>query len=226
MPDSHVLEASRRPLKENERRLIRARIRSLAARGRRASRLSLPVAAGLILVLWLWTILASDSAWFIITAFWLIVGAGITLWVRRDMRKHAAQFEGTARGLESALKHNAADVYNVRARSFAELEEIEDEGACYAFELDGNRLVFITGQEFYESARFPSLDFSLVYVLDEAGQAVDMLIEKRGAKAEPVKKIPALIKKKLDVPEHLEVRTGTIDNLEDSLGFSPLQRFQ
>lgn len=218
MTGPRVLDPDRRPLTEKERRLIRAKIGSLTARGRRASAASLPIAGGAILVLWLLTILASDTAWYIITAFWLIVGAGIALWVRRDMRKHGGQLEQIARGLESALRRNAADVYAVRARSFAELEEIEDEGACYAFELDGNRLVFITGQEFYKSARFPSLDFSLVHLLDEAGQTVDMLIEKHGTNAAPARRISADTKQKLAVPDHLEVRTGTIDSLEDSLG--------
>jgi hypothetical protein len=220
MRDSRILEAFRRPLTEAERRLIRAKIRSLTARSRRASTTFLPIAGGMVFVLWLWTILASDAAWYIVTAFWLIVGGGITLWVHRDMRRHGKHLEGMTRGLESALRRNAADVYDVRARSFAELEEIEDEGACYAFELDDDRLVFIVGQQFYESARFPSLDFSLVYVLDEGDQTVDMLIDKRGAKAAPARRIPAVIKQRLDVPEHLEVRIGKIENLEDSLGRS------
>ena len=170
-----------------------------------------------MLVLWLWTILASDASWFVVTAFWLIVGGAITLWVRRDMGAHGRHFEGMARGLESALRRNAADVYDVRATAFAELEEIEDEGACYAFEIEEGRLAFIQGQEFYESARFPSLDFSLVYVLDEAGRTVEMFIDKRGARAAPVKRIPSAIKQRLDVPDHLEVRAGKIDNLEDIL---------
>ena len=123
-------------------------------------------------------------------------------------------------GRESALRRNAADVYDVRARLFAELEEIEDEGACYAFELDDGRIAFIQGQEFYESARFPSLDFSLVYVLDEADQSVDTLIDKRGAKAAPARRIPAAVKQRLDVPDHPEVRKGRIADLEDILATS------
>jgi len=51
-----------------------------------------------------------------------------------------------AAGLQSALKKNAAEVYDVKSRAFAEFEEVEDEGACYAFELFDARLVFITGQ--------------------------------------------------------------------------------
>jgi hypothetical protein len=213
-----VLDASRRPLTETERRVIRAKIRSLTATGRRASRVYLPIACGVVLVLWFLTLMASDAPWLVVTAFWLVVGGGITLWVRRDMRKHAGQLEGIARGLESALRRNAADVYDVRASSFAVLEEIEDEGACYVFQLEGDRLVFIAGQEFYEAARFPSHDFSLVYILDEHGRRVDMFIDKRGAKAAPARTIPAVVKRKLDVPAHLEVHIGRIENLENCIG--------
>ena len=215
-----MLSASRRPLTETERRFLRSKIRSLTARGRRASVVALPVTGGVVFILWLWTILASDVNRVIVTAFWLIVGAGIAVWVRRDMRSHARDFETMSRGLESALRRNAADVYDVRAESFAELEEIEDEGACYAFEMDDGRITFIQGQEFYESARFPSLDFSLVYILDEAGQTVDMLLDKRGAKARPARRIPAAVKQRLDVPDHLEVRKGRIADLEDILATS------
>jgi hypothetical protein len=157
------------------------------------------------------TLLASDAPPMIVTAFWLVTGGVIALWVGRDMRQHASQFGDMAAELQSALTPNAADVYDVRARAFVEFEEEEDEGACYAFEIDGSRLVFVSGQEFYSSGRFPSLDFSLVYVLDEAGQAVDMLIDKRGPRAAPAFTIPAA--RQAERPEHLEVRTGTIDTL-------------
>ena len=100
---------------------------------------------------------------------------------RRVIR--AKQFESMSRGLESALRRNTGDVYDIRATSFAEIEEIEDEGACYAFEMENGLVAFIQGHEFYDSARFPSLDFPLLYVLDETGHTVEMLIDKRGAKA-------------------------------------------
>jgi hypothetical protein len=173
---------------------------------------------GVVLVLWVLTLLASDTAWPVITAFWLIVGGGIWLWVRPEMRQQSGQMEAIVRSLESGLKRNTAEVYDVRARAFAELEEIEDEGACYAFEIEGDRLVFISGQEFYEGARFPSLDFSLVYVLDEHGQSVHMFIDKRGAKAVPSRRISGAVKRTLDLPDHLEMRMGRIDNLENCIG--------
>lgn len=71
--------------------------------------------------------------------------ASIALWISRDMNAHASQFSDMAAGLQSALTANAADAYDVRARTFAEFEEIEDEGACYAFEIDVPRLVVVSG---------------------------------------------------------------------------------
>ena len=58
MTGSQMFSPSRRPLTETERRVLRARIRSLAARGRRASVVALHITGGVVLSLWLWTILA------------------------------------------------------------------------------------------------------------------------------------------------------------------------
>ena len=212
-----TLEAVRRPLKDGERRLIRARIGNLRQRGRRSLAATAPIAGGTIFVLWLLTILASDAPWLVVTGFWLAAGTAITLWARRDMVQHERDLDAVATRLHSALEMNAADVYDVRARSFAEFEEVEDEGACYAFELSDDRLVFIVGQEFYESARFPSLDFSLVYVLDEKGRSVDLVIDKRAPKTAPARKIAASLKGRYEMPEHLEVRSGTVANVEQAL---------
>ena len=213
-----TLIAARRPLTDKERRALRAKAGRLTANRRRASSTYLPIGGAIIFVLWLWTILASDAPWLVVTVFWLVAGAGITFWVRRDMLSHAGQLAGMVQDLESAARRGEADVYDIRATAFAVLEEVEDEGACYAFALDGDRLAFVVGQEFYDAARFPSLDFSLIYPLDERGHPVEMLIEKRGDKAVPTRTIPAAVKQRLNVPGHLEVRAGRLDDLETALG--------
>lgn len=218
---ARLLTSSRRPLRASEARLVRSKVRRLTAERRRVVPGFMLVTAGTMAVLWLATILASDTPWPFITLFWIVVGGGFALWIQRDAGGHARQLDAICRGLESALRRSAADVYEIRATAFAEVEEFEDEGACYAFALDGERLVFITGQEFYRSATFPTLDFSLVYVLDEQGRTVDMFLEKRGSRAQPARTIPAAIKQSLDeLPEHLEVRRGTIDDLERVLAGS------
>ena len=122
------------------------------------------------------------------------------------------------RGFESARRRDAAEVFEVRSSAFAELEEIEDEGACYAFQIGDDRLVFVAGQEFYPQAKFPSHDFSLVHILDERGQPAEMVIEKRGPQAAPVRVIPPATKLRLEIPEHLEVIEGRLDQIESLLG--------
>jgi hypothetical protein len=205
----------RRPLTASERRLLRTKAASLAATQRRASRAYPILSGGIAALLWVATMLASDASWQVVTGFWFVIWLGITVWVQWDARKSG--ISAILPGLESALRQNEADVVDIRARSYVELEEIEDEGACYAFELDEKRVVFISGQEFYPEAKFPSLDFSLVHVLDEAGRTVEMVIEKRGPKAAPTRVIPAAVKERLEIPEHLEVRAMDVTRLEQDL---------
>jgi hypothetical protein len=212
-----MLESSRRPLKPAEIRFLQAKIKSLSARGRRTARVYLPITAAITVTLWLATIAVSDAPWPVITAFWLVVGVVLVFWVGRDAKKDARHLEAMVHALHSALIRNTADTYDVRAASFTEFEEIEDEGACYAFELDDGRVLFISGQEFYPGAKFPSLDFSLIYFLDQNDQTVDMQIEKRGPRAAPQRLIPAVIKRTLEIPEHLETRPGGIARLEQNL---------
>jgi len=55
-----------------------------------------------------------------------------------------------------------------------------------------------------------SLDFALVYLLDENGNPIEMVIDKRGPKASPEHVIPAQSKFDHGIPDHLEVRQGTL----------------
>ena len=67
-----TLIAARRPLTDKDRRALRAKAGRLTANQRRASSTYLPIGGGIIFLLWLWTILASDAPWLVVTAFWLV----------------------------------------------------------------------------------------------------------------------------------------------------------
>ncbi|UCC85015.1 MAG: hypothetical protein JSW46_08915 [Gemmatimonadota bacterium] len=211
-----MLESSRRPLTPAEQRLLGAKIRDLESRLRRGPKVLIPGGAVLV-ILWALTLIVSGSSWLIVTSFWIVVGTGILVWVGHDLKKDLGILRDMLGEYESARRRNEAEVFEVKARAFAEFEELEDEGACYAFEIAGNRLVFVLGQEFYPQAKFPSHDFSLVYVLNERGGPVDMVIEKRGPKAPPARTISAAAKLELEVPEHLEVFNGKLSRIEDLL---------
>lgn len=218
-PKPRPLESHRRPLRASEERSLRGKLGSLKSQSRRASKASLWFGTGLFAVFWILTLLASDVPWVVVTGFWLLVGTGIMAWVRRGLAREVGELSGMALGFESAMRRNEVEVYDVRASAFVELEEVEDEGACYAFDLGDGRIAFLSGQEFYSGAGFPSLDFSLAYVLDEEDRVVDMLIEKRGPRAAPARTIPSGTKWALTLPESLSVIVGSLEDLEGLLGF-------
>lgn len=218
-----VLESSQRSLTAAERRLLDAKIRDLQARVSRGPKAAL-TSIVVVAILWILTLVASDVPWPIVTSFWIVVGAGLYLWVRRDLLKDLDVLRDMLRGYESARRRDQAEVFEVRSSAFAELEEVEDEGACYVFQIDDDRLVSVAGQEFYPQARFPSHDFSLVHILDERDQPVEMVIEKRGSQAAPARIIPAATKLRLEIPAHLEVIEGALDQIEDLLGSTGQER--
>ena len=211
-----TLRPSTRPLTESERRFLRAKIRDLKSRARRGPHV-FGVGVLVIGILWALTLMASQAPRSWITLFWILVGGGILLWVRGDMRKDLAHLSAMALSFESALRRNQAEAFHIKAKSFVEIEELEDEGACYAFDIDEGRIVFVAGQEFYRAARFPSHDFSLVYLLDERGNSVDMVIEKRGPRASPAQVMPRDRKLRVEIPQHLEVISGSLGEIEEIL---------
>jgi hypothetical protein len=208
-----ILESSQRPLSPAEKRLLSAKIGEIERRGSHGAKALLPGVVT-VMILWILTLAASDADPAIVTSFWAVVGAGILLWVRRDLRKDMADLRLVELAYESARRRSEAREFEIRAQAFAEFEEVEDEGACYAFELNGERLAFVNGQQFYPQARFPSHHFSLVHLLDEDGNPVDEVIVKHGPEAAAARMIPAEKKLGLDIPEHLEVIDGTIDEIE------------
>jgi hypothetical protein len=178
------------------------------------------VAIGILIfgALWVWTLAASDAPWYIVTGFWLVVGAGIMVWIRRDLNKDVTAFDTMLDGINSAIRANKAKVVDVKARAFVTFEEVEDEGAFYAFEIPGDTLLFLSGQQYYESAKFPSLDFSIVHILDERERVIDEWIQKRGPKAMPQRLVPATTKLQIEMKDDLATVKGTLANLGELLG--------
>jgi hypothetical protein len=118
---------------------------------------------------------------------------------------------------EAALEKNKAEVVRIQSDEMVEFEEAEDEGECYAFQVDENCIAFVSGQDFYSTAKFPNSDFSLVHIRDENSMLLATFIEKTGKKLKPVRKISAAEKSKMKVPDHLTVIEGELASLEQLL---------
>ena len=171
----------------------------------------------LIVALILWaggsvvSLLASRETWQIVLPVWAGIAILIAAWglledrARRRSRIHAC---------EQALRGREVRVFRIQsAEVVAFEEEEEDEGACYAFQV-ADRIVFIAGQDFYASARFPNSDFSLIELSDGKANVVDSLVDTHGKRLQPTRTIAAGMKAKLRAPEHLEVLLGKLEDIE------------
>ena len=209
-----VITHAERPLTGAEREKLSARL----AHARTQASLALVKmgAASIVVcgVLMIATLLASTAPPLLIVVFWLVLAALFTIWIgmpqRRLMLSQIAP-------LEDALRANRARVIRVQSEHVVEFEEEEDEGACYAFEHDAARVVFIVGQEFYEDDDFPNADFSMIEILGRSGTPVDIWLEKSGRKLTPDRVVPAKVKWTLELPEHLAVVDVPLDRVEDLL---------
>lgn len=215
-----ALDRVRRPLTAGERRVLAAKARDARDRSTRQGRmyLLLPVVFG---VLWSLTIFASDVSWHAVTAFWIVIGSGISLWVVVDQRRDAREFRTLAERYDSACRRNEADVIDVRSTEYISFEEYEDEGACYAFALERGGTLILHGQQYYPSSRFPSLNFSIVRPLDESDRPVDEFLEKRGPKVDPSRVVPATVKLELDLPTDIAVMDTPLEEVENQLRRRP-----
>jgi hypothetical protein len=215
-----VLRYYRRPLSDTERRSLEAELTQLGSRRRGFLRFT--VAAG-VLILVIGVPLAisqgrEDENLLYLAAFVLAVYVGIIVWVYReniaDTRRREASLRGT-------LARNEARVLHCRTDAFVGVPEVEDEGPGYFLQVESNLVLYLGGQEYYPTRRFPSDDFELIEVLDHDGIPAAFRIEAHGERLKPAREIARQTKLEMaerDVlPEDLSLIDGTIDDVEARL---------
>ncbi|NNG14847.1 MAG: hypothetical protein HKM89_00110 [Gemmatimonadales bacterium] len=209
-----MIDEFTRPLSPAERRTLESQASRFERDRPRLKRAILFSAVGIIGVLWLFTVLASDTDWRIITAFWAVLGGVIGAWAWREQ---AGGINRRLSGIRSAVHRDQADVVRIRSDAVVEFEEVEDEGAAHAFQVDENSIVFIVGQEFYPDARFPNTDFSVIRVYDDRGDLAEFWVSKDGERLDPVRRIDTPSRKRLTVPDCFAVVEGELADLEHIL---------
>ncbi|HTR27496.1 MAG TPA: hypothetical protein VMI10_26235 [Terriglobales bacterium] len=147
-------------------------------------------------------------------AIWIGICELIAVWVF-----FSAKRESSARlqKLKALSERNEAREIRVQASEVVEFEEIQDEGACFAFQLQDDRILFISGQSYYASKRFPNSDFSLICVYDSEGSLVEEWTRNHGHRLQPIRVVPSDVKAGLSIPDHLEVIHGKLAELEGIL---------
>jgi hypothetical protein len=157
-----MIEETQRPYTEAERRLMRKRA-TTPAPGKvywmRDERISLARTLGICAA-----ILAAGSYLRTpVTAFMAAVlftfGCFGGYCHRRRMRAQMRQF---SKHLTDELNAGIAQTITCRPARIFEREEIEDEGAVWIFDGGDGRYLALSGQDYYETARFPSTHFEIV----------------------------------------------------------------
>jgi len=203
-----------RALNAGERAELTARLRRAQSESATALLKSGAASAAICAVLGILTALASEAPVPVIAAFWCGMALLFTIWVgwpwHRLMRQQIPM-------LEDALVADRAIETRIQSTRVIEFEEVEDEGACYAFEHEEGLSLFVVGQEFYEDDDFPNTDFSIVDLLGAGAVPVVTLLLKPGSKLRPERVVPATIKNALELPEHLTVLPVPLERVEDTL---------
>jgi hypothetical protein len=200
----------RRPMTPLERRYLRCAMVELRKFERRMIlRVSLgglfvdalfaAMLIGRIHMAWYWAVPLS-------TLFLLAVGVG-------SFRKELARLRRWRQSQIRAWQDGTALALRIQASAVVALEEIDDEGACYAFQTGDDEILFLRGQAFYPTARFPNADFALVRLIDDPQD--DGVIAKFGRRLAPLRTVAAPFLWKLhEQPDHLDRAAGTLDALE------------
>jgi hypothetical protein len=202
-----------RPLEPAEIRLLRAAVAAAHRRTASVRRRGLLALAVVILPLWVLTIVTS-KLFLAPTALWALLATVIGLWSARSEKTLRVAQQAA---LEDALAANRVEEIRVASTEMVELEEVGDLGACYAFQVEPDKLLIVQGQDFYASRQFPNTDFSIAIIRDSKGKPVEIAVHKRGEKLRPTRVVPATGQKKMRLPEHLEVLQGRLVELESLL---------
>ena len=209
-----------RPLSEQDLKLLRgesSRISQRRKRIRRRAWFSIPIllVAGIPVSIALSKLESSGLGYG--TYFFICIVCLFWVWEAINTKQDQKQLSN----IEAAIARNEARVVHCQSNAMVYFEEIEDEGADYCFQVEDSRLLFISGQEFYETTRFPNTDFELVTAVGNNRYQVLFHIYCHGQKLKPLRVIPADVKKKLALPEHLTVVEGSLDHLEQLLAVKP-----
>ncbi len=209
-----MLETLERPMTSDEYFSLRTRLQNARDEGGKALLKSGAASAAVCGVLMALTLAASDAPVIVVVGFWVLMMVVFTLWIGLPRRRLMLDQISI---LQDALHGNRARERRLRSERVVEFEEEEDEGACYAFDHDGVSSIFVIGQEFYEDDDFPNSDFSMIELLGAAGTPIDVLLTKRGRRLTPERVIPAAIKNRVELPEHLSIVPAPLERIESAL---------
>ena len=217
-----MYELIERKLNEKEVRLLKLRVRGYEKQIHPLSRIVLISgllgygATGLIVLAGNLLSKTKTPLWFTLLIF---AGVGTILFVSviRSIIRHDKHNRAMIRAVNDALQNGTAVEETIKSDRMIEIQELEDEGACYLFEVEDKKLLLLFGQEYYPGPKFPVTDFSLIQIQDSKKNPIEFFIEKRGEKLKPYRTIPAKDRLKQMIPYDQKFIHCGIDELDEYL---------
>jgi len=215
-----VLRYYRRRLGAADRKAVASELSSLTRRRERFRRFTWITSVVVVLVGVPLAVMQGrdDPNLLFLALFVVAVYVGIVIWAYRenlgDDRRHETSLHG-------ALDTDVTRILHCRASACLAVPEIEDEGPGYFLQVENAMVLYLAGQLYYATSRFPSTDFELIEVLDAAGMPASFRIDCNGERLPPVRTLTAetkvLLAERDALPEDLTLIDGTLEGLEDRL---------
>lgn len=144
-------------------------------------------------------LLANTPPWLNIMVFF---AGALGIWLAMEIMqlKERQRSHCASKKLEQGLRCSRVQVQCITSTRLIEIEEIEDEGACWYFEVSQDHLLELVGQDFYETDDFPSTCFEIIEVLNEDNDCIDWRLNPLGKKLKPTLLITAKDKLKPYLP--------------------------
>ncbi|MCD4780642.1 MAG: hypothetical protein K8S27_08875 [Candidatus Omnitrophica bacterium] len=144
----------------------------------------------------------------------------IPLWVRKEEKNKEQKI---ANNINITFEKNSMKILHCQSLNMYKLKEYEDEGPHYLFQVEENKILFIGGQEFYESKIFPNTDFEIATAYGEGSFPAFLEKYYYGEKLKPLKTIAGKEKWKLlenrkffDI-ENIKIIDGTLGEIDKIL---------
>ena len=127
------------------------------------------------------------------------------------------------KSIQQTLENNSVDITRIETKRFFQLDEADDEGYYYLFELADKRTISIGGQDFHPSRKFPNSCFEVAIAKDNKNEITLFERYDLGDKIKPEKRINKQEKWRLleslnyPNPEEFEIVDRSLDMIESHI---------
>ena len=150
--------------------------------------------------------LSANYPWYWGAVLGSIAGFLLKLFAGFDYYKNFRKFKQNS---EEATEVN---VREIKAERLIEFQEFEDLGVMYCFEVEPNKFFILNGQDYYETPRFPCLNFEIIEI-----QGLLYTIRPKSKKHKPDRSLPETVARDLGFYENEVLIEGTFENIEENL---------